>query len=58
MFYILNRDFPLWEFLNQPVFDADAKFMSPSEFQYRHQVERLERCWSIACQDRDKYPYS
>jgi hypothetical protein len=58
MFYILKSDFPLWAFLNQRIFDAEVKFLSPGQFQYHHRLEQLERCWSMTCQDRDKYPFA
>ncbi|WP_404789676.1 hypothetical protein [Altericista sp. CCNU0014] len=55
---IFDRDFPLWEFLNQRIFDAKVKFLSPREFQHYHRVERLEQCWGLTCPDRNKYPFA
>jgi hypothetical protein len=55
--HIFNKDFPFWDFMNQPVFDAEIQFLSPAEFQKQHRVERLERCLNLTCQDRDKYPF-
>jgi hypothetical protein len=40
-----NVRFPLWQFLNQPVFDPTYKTVfSPRKFIRVHTVELLERC--------------
>jgi hypothetical protein len=55
--HVFNRHFPIWEFLNQPVFDSQVKLiLNPNEFWQQYRVELLERCWVLACQDSNKYP--
>jgi hypothetical protein len=45
--------FPLWQFLNQPLFDANNKaILNPSRFWYLHRVELLERCWYLECDSK------
>lgn len=37
--------FPLWQFLNQPLFDANRRVIfNPHRFWYVYQVQILERC--------------
>jgi hypothetical protein len=38
--------FPLWSYLNQPVFNKQCKAVyNPWRFWYTYQVRFLERCW-------------
>ncbi|EKV01306.1 hypothetical protein Lepto7375DRAFT_3468 [Leptolyngbya sp. PCC 7375] len=38
--------FPLWPYLQQPVFSSDHKtFFSPFKFWQQHKIQHLERCW-------------
>ena len=38
--------FPLWEYLNQPIFSSTYKtILNPLKFWHKYQVELLERCW-------------
>lgn len=40
-------NFPLWDYLNQPLFDAQRPIiLNPQQFWRFHQVQYLERCWS------------
>jgi hypothetical protein len=56
---VFKSDFPVWDFLNQHVFDSEAQFLSPAEFQKQHRIARLESCLTLTCQDRDKqHPFS
>ncbi|NJO42059.1 MAG: hypothetical protein HC769_20345 [Cyanobacteria bacterium CRU_2_1] len=41
-----NIRFPIWKYLNQPIFDAKTPLvLNPNRFWYAHQVQYLERCW-------------
>jgi hypothetical protein len=45
--------FPIWEFLNQPLFQADSKvILNPIRFCYLHRVRLLERCLQKEYQGR------
>ncbi len=38
--------FPLWQYLNQPVFSSATKLvLNPRDFGYIYRVQILERCW-------------
>uniref|UniRef100_B8HUI2 Uncharacterized protein n=1 Tax=Cyanothece sp. (strain PCC 7425 / ATCC 29141) TaxID=395961 RepID=B8HUI2_CYAP4 len=38
--------FPLWQYLNQPLFDQKVKLiLNPKQFWQNYQVEHLLRCW-------------
>lgn len=46
--------FPLWKFLNQPLFDRYGRTsLNPRRFWYRHQVEWLESCLMVDCASKD-----
>jgi hypothetical protein len=46
--------FPLWQYLKQPVFAPYAKtLLDPRRFWRRHQVEMLERCFVIDIISKD-----
>ncbi|MCU0524513.1 MAG: hypothetical protein MUF72_06780 [Elainella sp. Prado103] len=48
--------FPLWQFLNQPLFDPYVPLvLSPNRFWQRYQIEHLERCWSRNFHPEEKY---
>jgi hypothetical protein len=56
---LLKSDFPLWDFLNQRVFDSEVQFLAPSDFQMQHRVALLESCLKLTCYNRDKqHPFS
>jgi hypothetical protein len=39
------RQFPVWKFLNQPLFETTYQpILSPTRFWRLHQIEFLERC--------------
>ncbi len=48
--YIMNLPisfikFPLWRFLQQPVFSSETKLiLNPYQFEYLYRIELLERC--------------
>lgn len=38
--------FPLWSFLNQPIFNSQIKLiLNPKHFAYVYRVQLLEKCW-------------
>ncbi len=42
--------FPLWDYLNQPVFSSDTKFiLNPRKFEQVWRIKMLERCWDQQC---------
>jgi hypothetical protein len=46
--------FPLWKFLNQPVFNANFKtVLNPKQFWHSYKVELLERCLMMHCTSGD-----
>ncbi|MDX2229646.1 MAG: hypothetical protein NW220_08410 [Leptolyngbyaceae cyanobacterium bins.349] len=51
--YYFTR-FPLWQFLNQPVFTKkQPTTFNPQQFWRRYQLEMLERCLRIDCASGD-----
>lgn len=46
MISLISRiNFPLWQFLQQPVFSAETKLiLNPRQFEYLYRIELLERC--------------
>ena len=39
--------FPLWDYLNQPLFSRKTKFIwNPGQFALQWQIQLLERCWT------------
>lgn len=39
--------FPLWAFLNQPIFSSETELvLNPKRFAYLHRVKYLESCWT------------
>lgn len=46
--------FPLWTYLNQPVFTPRHKtILNPRRFWYLHRIEVLERCLAKDCASKD-----
>ncbi|NJK29187.1 MAG: hypothetical protein HC851_01080 [Acaryochloris sp. RU_4_1] len=42
--------FPVWHYLNQPLFDTEIKFiLHPSKFWKSYRLEYLNRCWLRQC---------
>jgi hypothetical protein len=42
--------FPLWQYLNQPLFSRHTKFvLNPYRFANVWHIELLERCWVKEC---------
>ncbi|MDR9898848.1 hypothetical protein G7B40_030460 [Aetokthonos hydrillicola Thurmond2011] len=42
--------FPLWQYLNQPVFTPYIKpILNPRRFAYYYRVQLLQRCWTKEC---------
>ncbi|MEO0869749.1 MAG: hypothetical protein AAFY17_15190 [Cyanobacteria bacterium J06642_11] len=38
--------FALWDYLNQPVFDSDTRFIfNPAKFTVGYRTKLLKRCW-------------
>lgn len=55
-FNLLKSRFPLWKFLNQPVFDPQMPLvLNPQQFWQRHQIEYLERCWIRAYLPEERF---
>ena len=47
--------FPLWQYLNQPLFNRDIQLVwSPQRFAILWRIELLERCWSKKCASKGK----
>ncbi|MBD2139021.1 hypothetical protein H6F32_15905 [Anabaena sp. FACHB-1237] len=42
--------FPLWQYLNQPLFSNDTKIIwNPQRFAIIWRIQLLERCWNKEC---------
>jgi hypothetical protein len=52
-----NKDsFPLWQFLNQPLFDAqNPVVLHPQRFWHLYKVRHLESCWSRAYRPEEHF---
>lgn len=38
--------FPLWDYLNQPLFSSDTKLiLNPRKFEQVWRIQLLEKCW-------------
>jgi hypothetical protein len=49
--------FPIWQYLNQPILDAEVKLvLNPKRFWKEQQIEFLTRCWEIRFQPKG-HPY-
>ncbi|MDX2099042.1 MAG: hypothetical protein SFW36_14795 [Leptolyngbyaceae cyanobacterium bins.59] len=43
--------FPIWQFLDQPLFDPTRKpILNPQRFWRAYQIRLLERCWAQDCE--------
>jgi len=52
----IKIQFPLWQYLNQPVFSSTTKLiLNPRQFQYFYRVETLERCLVIEYDSQGRY---
>jgi len=41
-----GKKFPLWKYLNQPLFDPKFKSLNPLRFWHLYHTEQLEACWT------------
>ncbi|MCC5638555.1 hypothetical protein LC593_22515 [Nostoc sp. CHAB 5844] len=42
--------FPLWQYLNQPLFSRDSKLeLNPHRFAHSWRIGLLKRCWHKEC---------
>jgi hypothetical protein len=49
------NQFPVWEFLNQPVFHPEVKLiLNPNQFWVHHRISLLERCWALTSVNSNK----
>jgi hypothetical protein len=45
-----NTKFPLWDYLNQPLFSSDTKLiLNPRKFEQVWRIKLLEKCWAKQC---------
>jgi hypothetical protein len=52
----MKMRFPLWQFLNQPVFDPNCPIiLNPTIFWQRYQLEHLQRCWFKAYRPEERF---
>jgi hypothetical protein len=52
----LKMRFPLWQFLQQPVFDPKTPLeLNPTRFWQRYRLEHLERCWIRAYRPEERF---
>lgn len=50
----IQLKFPLWQFLNQPIFSSKTKLiLNPSRFAYCYRIQLLERCLTKQCDSRE-----
>ncbi|HAA29428.1 MAG TPA: hypothetical protein DCE56_19190 [Cyanobacteria bacterium UBA8553] len=48
--------FPLWQFLNQPLFCSKNQFvLNPTRFAYLYRIQLLERCWDKECSSKGRH---
>lgn len=48
--------FPLWQYLNQPLFDDKTELiLNPCRFQHTYRVQLLESCWHQKCYSKKHY---
>ncbi|MBD1836325.1 hypothetical protein H6F74_08605 [Trichocoleus sp. FACHB-90] len=49
--------FPLWQFLNQPIFSSKTKLvLNPRRFLYLYSIHLLERCLAKDYEPGKRYP--
>jgi hypothetical protein len=47
--------FPLWQYLNQPLFSRDNQMIwNPQRFAILWRTQLLERCWKKECDSKGK----
>lgn len=52
----LKVRFPLWKFLNQPVFNPQSPLvLNPRRFWQLYQLDHLERCWIRAYRPEERF---
>lgn len=50
---MLTLRFPLWKYLNQPLFnDFYPLILNPRRYWYHYRVELLERCFTRSCESQ------
>jgi hypothetical protein len=48
--------FPLWQFLNQPLFSSKYRLiLNPRMFESVYRIQLLERCWDKEYDSEDSY---
>lgn len=48
--------FPVWKFLNQPIFHPKIQLMlNPGQFWQHYQITHLERCWGRAYRPEERF---
>lgn len=48
--------FPLWEYLQQPVFSRKKQFIfNPQRFAFFYRIEFLNKCWAKECDAKGPY---
>lgn len=53
-----HRQFPLWHYLNQPIFSPTVKLiLNPVRFGKVYRIQYLERCWYRDCEHRGRPRY-
>ncbi|NJO10418.1 MAG: hypothetical protein HC873_13000 [Leptolyngbyaceae cyanobacterium SL_1_1] len=49
-------DFPIWQYLKQPVFSATYKtILNPGRFWRSHQISHLKKCWDKAYRSEENF---
>jgi hypothetical protein len=52
---LYKLQFPVWQYLNQPLFqDARPLILSPQRFSYHYRIELLERCLVRSCESQEQ----
>ena len=52
----LKLQFPLWQFLNQPIFNSKMPLvLNPGQFWQRYQITHLERCFGRAYRPEEHF---
>jgi hypothetical protein len=51
-----SNSFPVWHFLNQPLFDAQyPAILNPRRFWHFYKIRHLEKCWSSAFRPEERF---
>ncbi|NEQ32562.1 MAG: hypothetical protein F6K04_16425 [Leptolyngbya sp. SIO4C5] len=49
-------EFPIWQYLKQPVFSANYKtILNPRRFWRSYQINYLEKCWHKAFRPEERF---